>query len=157
MRALLQTVKKAMEVTHKLGGNGFVFWGGREGYSSLLNTNMKLETDNAARFLRMAAKYAKKIGFKGPLMLEPKPREPSSSQYDSDAATTHAFLLFHGLDKYNQFKLNIECNHATLAGHSCFHELTYAREHGILGSIDANTGDPQVRRLYGLLIIINDQ
>lgn len=134
-----------MDVTKALCGQGFVFWGGREGYSSLLNTNMKLETDNAARFFRMAAKYAQKIGFKGPLMLEPKPKEPSASQYDTDAATTHAFLLSHGLDKFKQFKLNIECNHATLAGHSCFHELTYASQNGILGSIDANTGDPQVK------------
>ncbi|KAH7624004.1 hypothetical protein Ndes2526B_g01256 [Nannochloris sp. 'desiccata'] len=137
-------VKKAMEVTHHLGGQGFVFWGGREGYSTLLNTNMKLETDNAARFLHMAAMYARKIGFLGSLMLEPKPKEPSKHQYDYDAATTHAFLMAHGLDKLKQFSLNIECNHATLAGHSCFHELTYASQNGILGSLDANTGDPQL-------------
>jgi xylose isomerase len=137
-------VKKAMEVTHRLGGQGFVFWGGREGYSTLLNTDMKLETDNAARFLHMAATYAKKIGFLGSLMLEPKPKEPSKHQYDYDAATTHAFLMAHGLDKLGKFSLNIECNHATLAGHSCFHELTYASQNGILGSLDANTGDPQL-------------
>jgi xylose isomerase len=137
-------VKKAMEVTHRLGGQGFVFWGGREGYSTLLNTDMKLETDNAARFLHMAANYARKIGFLGTLMLEPKPKEPSKHQYDYDAATTHAFLMAHGLDKLKQFSLNIECNHATLAGHSCFHELTYASQHGILGSLDANTGDPHL-------------
>lgn len=135
------SVKAAMEATFRLGGSGFVFWGGREGYSSLLNTDMAFETANAARFLRMAKHHAQKIGFKGSLMIEPKPQEPTKHQYDWDAATTTAFLLKYGLEK--DFKLNIECNHATLAGHSCFHELTYASESGLLGSIDANQGDPQ--------------
>lgn len=102
-------VKAAMEATHRLHGEGYVFWGGREGYSSLLNTDMALETSNMARFLRMAAKYAKHIGFRGTLMLEPKPQEPSKHQYDWDAATTRAFLLANNLEK--DFKLNIECNH----------------------------------------------
>ena len=135
------SVKAAMEATHRLGGSGFVFWGGREGYSTLLNTNMTLEMTNAARFFRMAKNYAQKIGFRGSLMIEPKPQEPTKHQYDWDASTTAAFLLRHGLER--DFKLNIECNHATLAGHSCFHELTYASESGLLGSIDANQGDPQ--------------
>lgn len=194
-------VKKAMEVTHDLGGQGYVFWGGREGYrqvypllntflskfyfpfffvsqlapapprpcnsscfslkhpscgdeslligltllcppcSTLLNTDMKLETANEARFLRMAAKHAKRIGFHGALMLEPKPQEPTKHQYSWDAATTRAFLLNNNL---KEFSLNLECNHATLAGHSCFHELVYASDHGMLSSVDANTGDPQV-------------
>lgn len=137
-------VKKAMDVVHDLGGLGFVFWGGREGYSTLLNTNMTFEQSNQARFLRLAARYANKIGFHGHLMLEPKPQEPAKHQYDFDAATTHAFLLRHRLLDGGLFGLNIECNHATLAGHSCFHELTYASEAGLLSSIDINSGDPQV-------------
>jgi xylose isomerase len=104
-------VKAAMEATHRLHGEGYVFWGGREGYSSLLNTNMALEISNMARFLRMAVKYAKHIGFRGTLMLEPKPQEPSKHQYDWDAATTRAFLMANGLEK--DFKLNIECNHVS--------------------------------------------
>jgi hypothetical protein len=131
-----------MEVTHRLGGLGYVFWGGREGYSSLLNTDMGLETANMARFLRMAADHKARLGFRGALMLEPKPQEPSKHQYDFDAATTLAFLRTHGLER--EFMLNIECNHATLAGHSCHHELEVARQHGLLASLDANTGDPQV-------------
>lgn len=135
-------VKKAMEVTHRLGGLNYVFWGGREGYSTLLNTDMALELDNLARFMKMAVKHKKKTGFKGVLLLEPKPQEPTKHQYDWDAATTHAFLLRNKLDK--EFKVNIECNHATLAGHSCIHDLTYASQYGLLGNIDANTGDPQI-------------
>ncbi|KAF8060613.1 hypothetical protein HT031_004790 [Scenedesmus sp. PABB004] len=135
-------VKKALDVTLLLGGENFVFWGGREGYSSLLNTDMALELDNLGRFMSMAAAYKKKIGFKGTLLLEPKPQEPTKHQYDWDAATTTAFLRRYGLTK--EFKLNIECNHATLSGHSCEHELETARINGLLGNIDANTGDPQV-------------
>lgn len=135
-------VKKAMEVTQELGGHQFVFWGGREGYQTLLNTDMKLELDHLASFLRMAADHKRQLGLPGPLLLEPKPQEPAKHQYDWDVATTSAFLLRHGLDK--DFKLNIECNHATLAGHSCPHELEVASMLGMLGSIDANSGDPQV-------------
>ncbi|KAI7837926.1 hypothetical protein COHA_008232 [Chlorella ohadii] len=134
-------VKKAMEVTKELGGEGYVFWGGREGYSTLLNTDLALEQGNMARFLRMAAAYKRRLKFQGQLLLEPKPQEPTKHQYDYDAATTIAFLLKHGLDK--DYKLNIECNHATLAGHSCMHELETAAAYGALGSLDANTGDPQ--------------
>ena len=132
-------VKKAIEVTHRLGGENYVFWGGREGYETLLNTDMKREQDNFARFLKMAAEYADKIGFKGQFLIEPKPKEPSTHQYDFDSATVHAFLLKHGLEK--RVKLNIETNHATLAGHTMQHELRYARENNLLGSIDANQGD----------------
>jgi xylose isomerase len=134
-------VKKAMEVTKKLNGQGYVFWGGREGYSTLLNTDLALEQANLERFLRMAAAYKRRLKFQGQLLLEPKPQEPTKHQYDFDAATAIAFLLKNGLDK--DFKLNIECNHATLAGHSCQHELETAAAYGALGSLDANTGDPQ--------------
>lgn len=134
-------VKKAMEVTHRLGGANYVFWGGREGYHTLLNTDLRLELDNMAAFLKMAAAYKKRLGFKGALLLEPKPQEPTKHQYDWDAATTLGFLRTYGLEK--EFALNIECNHATLAGHSCEHELTLAAAYGALGNIDANTGDPQ--------------
>ncbi|MGA2141783.1 MAG: xylose isomerase [Brevinematales bacterium] len=132
-------VKKALEVTLELGGENYVFWGGREGYETLLNTNLKLELDNFARFLGMAADYAKKIGFKGQFLIEPKPKEPTKHQYDFDAATVIGFLKTYGLDK--TFKLNIEVNHATLAGHTFQHELNLARINGMLGSIDANQGD----------------
>lgn len=134
-------VKKAMEVTHFLGGENYVFWGGREGYQSLLNTDMGREIDHLARFLEGAANYKKKIGFNGTLLIEPKPQEPTKHQYDWDAATAANFLRKYGL--INDFKLNIECNHATLAGHSCHHDLETARLNGLLGNIDANTGDPQ--------------
>jgi xylose isomerase len=133
-------VKKAMEVTLELGGENYVFWGGREGYETLLNTDLKLETDNFARFLGMAVDYAKKIGFKGQFLIEPKPKEPTKHQYDFDSATVIGFLKTHGLDK--SFKLNIEVNHATLAGHTFEHELRLARVNDMLGSIDANQGDP---------------
>ena len=131
-------VKKAMEVTHRLGGANYVFWGGREGYATLLNTDMKREQDHLARFLHMAADYAREIGFDGTLLIEPKPKEPTTHQYDFDAATVLAFLRGYGLDR---FKLNVECNHATLAGHTFAHELQTASDAGLLGSIDANTGD----------------
>lgn len=135
-------VKKAMEVTHYLGGENFVFWGGREGYQTLLNTDMQRELDHLARFLQAAVEHKKKIGFNGTLLIEPKPQEPTKHQYDWDAATAFAFLQKYGL--IGEFKLNIECNHATLSGHSCYHELETARINGLLGNIDANTGDPQI-------------
>ncbi|MBC7351077.1 MAG: xylose isomerase [Thermogutta sp.] len=132
-------VKKALEVTKELGGAGYVFWGGREGYQSFWNTNMKRELDNLARFLHMAVDYAKEIGFTGQFYIEPKPKEPTKHQYDFDAAACINFLRAYGLEKY--FKLNIETNHATLAGHNVEHELEYAGMQGFLGSVDANTGD----------------
>ncbi|TXG61022.1 hypothetical protein EZV62_012385 [Acer yangbiense] len=135
-------VKKAMEATHYLGGENYVFWGGREGYQTLLNTDMERELDHMARFLEAAVAYKKKIGFNGTLLIEPKPQEPTKHQYDWDAATSANFLRKYGL--IDEFKLNIECNHATLSGHSCHHELETARINGLLGNIDANTGDPQV-------------
>ncbi len=132
-------IKKAMDITHRLGGTGYVFWGGREGYETLLNTDMKREQDNMARLLTMAADYADRIGFKGDLYIEPKPKEPTKHQYDFDAATVAGFLRAYGLEK--RFKLNIEANHATLAGHTFQHELCVARVNGMFGSIDANQGD----------------
>ena len=132
-------VKKAMEITHRLGGVNYVFWGGREGYETLLNTDMALEQDNLARFLKMAVDYKNKIGFKGQLLIEPKPKEPTKHQYDFDAMTVIAFLRKYGLE--NDFKLNIEANHATLAGHTFQHDLMVSRINGVLGSIDANQGD----------------
>lgn len=132
-------VKKAIEVTHRLGGHGYTFWGGREGYATLLNTDMKRELDHLAGFMHMAVAHAKKIGFEGPFYIEPKPREPSTHQYDSDSAACLNFLREYGLTDY--FKLNIETNHATLAGHRMEHELCVASGAGMLGSIDANRGD----------------
>jgi len=132
-------VKKALECTHQLGGLGYTFWGGREGYATLLNTNMKRELDHLGAFLHMAVDHAKQIGFTGPFYIEPKPREPSTHQYDSDAAACLNFLREYGL--MDHFKLNIETNHATLAGHTMEHELTVAAGAGMLGSIDANRGD----------------
>lgn len=132
-------VKKALEITNELGGENFVFWGGREGYETLLNTDMGLELDNLARFFNMAVEYAREIGFKGQFLLEPKPKEPTKHQYDYDAAAVLAFLRKYGLEK--DFKLNIEANHATLAGHTFQHELHYARINNMLGSVDANQGD----------------
>lgn len=132
-------VKKALEITKELGGAGYVFWGGREGYSSLINTDMKRELDHLAKFLHLAVDYARKIGFKGQFYIEPKPKEPTSHQYDSDAAACLNFLREYNL--LSAFKLNIENNHATLAGHSFVHELQTAAGAGALGSIDANTGD----------------
>ena len=132
-------VKKAMEVTHELGGAGYVFWGGREGYMTLLNTDLKRELDHLARFLHMAVDYKKKIGFTGQFYIEPKPKEPTKHQYDSDAAACLNFLREFGLKEH--LKLNLETNHATLAGHSMQHELEVAAAAGALGSVDANTGD----------------
>ncbi|MEC5127472.1 xylose isomerase [Verrucomicrobiales bacterium BCK34] len=132
-------VKKAMEATKELDGLGYTFWGGREGYATLLNTNMKREIDHLAAFLHMAVDHAKKIGFEGPFYIEPKPREPSTHQYDSDAAACLNFLREY--DLMDRFRLNIETNHATLAGHTMEHELTVAANAGMLGSIDANRGD----------------
>ncbi|MCK9480055.1 MAG: xylose isomerase [Firmicutes bacterium] len=132
-------VKKAMEATKELGGQNYVFWGGREGYETLLNTDMKLELENYARFLQMAVDYAKEIGFEGQFLIEPKPKEPTKHQYDFDTATVIAFLKTYGLDKH--FKMNIEANHATLAGHTFQHELATARINNMFGSIDANQGD----------------
>jgi len=132
-------VKKAMEVTHELGGEGYTFWGGREGYQTLLNTDMKREQEHLARFLHLAVDYKKKIGFKGQFYIEPKPKEPTKHQYDSDAAACLNFL--REFDLLPHFKLNIETNHATLAGHTVQHELETAGAAGALGSIDANTGD----------------
>ena len=132
-------VKKAMEITHELGGENYVFWGGREGYQTILNTDMKRELDHMAKFLQMAVDYKKNIGFKGTLLIEPKPKEPTKHQYDFDAATVMGFLNHYDLNK--EFKLNIEANHATLAGHDFEHELELASRYGMLGSIDANIGD----------------
>ena len=132
-------IKKALEVTHRLGGEGYTFWGGREGYATLWNTNMKRELDHLAQMLHMAVDHAKKIGFTGQFYIEPKPREPSTHQYDSDSAACLNFLREYGLKDH--LKLNIETNHATLAGHTMRHELEVAAAAGALGSIDANTGD----------------
>ena len=132
-------VKRAMDWTHELGGQGYVFWGGREGYTTLLNTDLKREMDNLGRFLHMAVDYKKKIGFKGPFFIEPKPKEPTKHQYDSDAAACLNFLREYGLLEH--FQLNIEVNHAWLAGKTMEHELEVAGCAGALGSIDANMGD----------------
>jgi xylose isomerase len=135
-------VKKALEVTKDLNGAGYTFWGGREGYSTLLNTDMKRELDHLARFFHMAVDYKKQIGFGGTFYIEPKPMEPTKHQYDSDAAACLNFLRTYELLPH--FKLNLETNHATLAGHEMMHELEVAIGAGVLGSIDANTGDPQL-------------
>ena len=132
-------VKKAIDITKKFGGENYVFWGGREGYETLLNTNTALEQDNYARFLQMAVDYAKKIGFTGQFLIEPKPKEPTKHQYDFDTMTVLGFLRKYNLQDH--FKMNIEANHATLAGHTFQHELNMARINGVLGSIDANQGD----------------
>ena len=132
-------VKKALDVTVKLGGRGYVFWGGREGYETLLNTDVKFELENVASLMRMAVEYGRSIGFTGDFYIEPKPKEPMKHQYDFDAATAVGFLRQHGL--YKDFKLNIEANHATLAGHTFQHDLRIAAINGMLGSIDANQGD----------------
>ena len=132
-------VKKALEITHRLNGAGYTFWGGREGYETLLNTDMKLEQDNFARLLHMAVDYAKEIGFTGQFYIEPKPKEPTKHQYDYDSATVISFLRKY--DLVDHFKLNIETNHATLSGHTLQHELRIAFDQGLLGSVDANQGD----------------
>ncbi|MBV6884288.1 MULTISPECIES: xylose isomerase [Xanthomonas] len=139
-RAAVQ-VKAAIDATVELGGENYVFWGGREGYACLHNTQMKREQDNMARFLTLARDYGRAIGFKGNFLIEPKPMEPMKHQYDFDSATVIGFLRQHGLDQ--DFKLNIEANHATLSGHSFEHDLQVASDAGLLGSIDANRGNPQ--------------
>ncbi len=133
-------VKKGLEIGKELGAENYVFWGGREGYETLLNTDMGLELDNLGRFFNMAVDYAKEIGFDAQFLIEPKPKEPTSHQYDFDVASGYAFLQKYGLQ--DQFKFNIEANHATLAGHTFEHELHYARVNGLLGSVDANQGHP---------------
>ena len=134
-------VRAMMGITQRLGGTNYVLWGGREGYDTLLNTDLAREGDQLARFLHLVAEHKHKIGFQGQLLIEPKPMEPTKHQYDYDSATVHGFLVRNGLE--GEFQLNIEANHATLAGHSFHHEVAYAVAHGILGSIDANRGDPQ--------------
>ncbi|HWA18683.1 MAG TPA: xylose isomerase [Devosia sp.] len=134
-------VKNVLEITHQLGGSNYVLWGGREGYETLLNTNVKQELDQAARFLTLVIEHAKKIGFKGTILIEPKPQEPSKHQYDYDVATVYGFLKTYGLEK--EVKVNIEVGHAFLAGHTFEHELHLARSLGILGSVDANRNDLQ--------------
>lgn len=133
-------IKKALELTVKLGGRGYVFWGGREGYETLLNTDVKFEQENIANLMHLAVDYGRKIGFTGDFYIEPKPKEPMKHQYDFDAATAIGFLRQYGLDK--DFKMNIEANHATLAGHTFEHDLRISSINGMLGSIDANQGDP---------------
>ncbi len=134
-------VRHAMEATHRLGGENYVFWGGREGYDTLLNTRVGQEMDQLARMLKLAVEHKNKIGFKGTLLIEPKPHEPTKHQYDRDTATVYGFLKRHGLE--NEIKVNIETNHATLAGNAMDHEIATAFALGIFGSIDANRGDPQ--------------
>ncbi len=143
-RAAVQ-VKAAIDATVELGGEHYVFWGGREGYASLVNTDMKRELEHFARFLTLARDYGRSVGFKGFFFIEPKPMEPMKHQYDFDSATVAGFLQKHGLDK--DFKLNIEANHATLSGHTFEHDLQVASDHGLLGSIDANRA---MRRTAGI-------
>jgi xylose isomerase len=134
-------VRHMLDATHRLGGQNYVLWGGREGYETMLNTRLRHEGDQLARFLTMVAEYKHRIGFPGLLLLEPKPQEPTKHQYDYDCATVHGFL-----DRYDllgEYHVNIEVNHATLSGHSFHHEVAYAVDHGIFGSVDANRGDPQ--------------
>lgn len=135
-------VKQMLDVTHSLGGENYVLWGGREGYDTLLNTDLRREGDQLGRFMASVVEYKHKIGFKGTLLIEPKPHEPMTYQYDHDCATVYAFLQQY--DLLGEFKLNIEANHATLSGHSFAHELRYASAHGLLGSVDFNRGDPQL-------------
>jgi xylose isomerase len=134
-------VKVMLEVTKRLGGANYVLWGGREGYETLLNTDLRREEDQLARFLALVAEHKARIGFDGQLLIEPKPQEPTKHQYDYDSATVHGFLVRHGLE--GEYKVNIEANHATLAGHSFHHDVAYAVGAGIFGSIDANRGDYQ--------------
>jgi xylose isomerase len=134
-------VRDALEATHRLDGANYVLWGGREGYETLLNTRLRREADQLARFLELVANHKRDLGFTGTLLIEPKPQEPTKHQYDYDCATVHGFLERY--DLVDEFRVNIEANHATLAGHSFHHEVAYAVEHGLLGSIDANRGDPQ--------------
>jgi len=131
-----------LEATHRLGGENYVLWGGREGYETLLNTDLRQELDQLGRFLTMVVEHKHKIGFGGTLLIEPKPREPTKHQYDFDTATVYGFLRRYGLE--NELKVNIEANHATLAGKSFEHEIATALALGIFGSIDLNRGDPQL-------------
>ncbi len=135
-------VGQALEATHRLGGSNYVLWGGREGYETLLNTDLRRESDQLGRFMRLVVEHKYRIGFKGALLIEPKPHEPTKHQYDHDAAAVHAFLQKY--DLVDEIRLNIEVNHATLAGHSFQHEVAYAIANDIFGSIDANRGDPQL-------------
>ena len=135
-------VRKALETTQRLRGANYVLWGGREGYDTLLNTDLRRELDQLGRFMTLVVEHKHRIGFGGTLLIEPKPMEPTKHQYDFDAAAVYAFLQKFGLER--EIKLNIEANHATLAGHSFQHELSYALANGILGSIDVNRGDPQL-------------
>ncbi len=134
-------VRNMLEATHRLGGESYVLWGGREGYETLLNTRLRQEADQLARFLHLVVEHKNKIGFKGQLFLEPKPQEPTKHQYDYDCSTVHGFLERY--DLLGEYFVNIEVNHATLSGHSFHHEVRYAIENGIFGSVDANRGDPQ--------------
>ena len=134
-------VKHALEATHRLGGENYVLWGGREGYETLLNTDLKRESDQLARFLTLVAEHKRTIGFEGMLLIEPKPQEPTKHQYDYDSQSVHGFLERY--DLADEYRVNIEANHATLAGHSFHHEVAYAVDAGIFGSIDANRGDYQ--------------
>jgi xylose isomerase len=134
-------VKKALEATHRLGGANYVLWGGREGYDTLLNTDLRRETEQLGRFLTLVVEHKHKIGFPGTLLVEPKPMEPAKHQYDFDAAAVHAFLRRFGLER--EIALNVEVNHATLAGKSFVHEIAYAAANELLGSVDVNRGDPQ--------------
>ena len=135
-------VKEMLDATHRLGGENYVLWGGREGYETLLNTNMAQELEQMGRFLSLVVEYKHKIGFRGTILIEPKPREPAKHQYDFDSATVYAFLRRFGLEK--EIKVNIEANHATLSGHSFEHEIATALAYDIFGSIDLNRGDPQL-------------
>jgi xylose isomerase len=158
-------VKHAIAATKELGGENYVFWGGREGYETLLNTNMKKEQEQMASFFHMAVDYAKEIGFTGQFLIEPKPKEPTKHQYDFDSATVLSFLKTYGLE--DSFKINVEANHATLAGHTFEHDLAVASNAGKLGSIDVNRGDPQLgwdtdqfptdlySNTYAMLIVLN--
>jgi len=134
-------VKHALEATHRLGGANYVLWGGREGYETLLNTDLAKEADQLARFLSLVAEHKHYIGFEGTLLLEPKPQEPTKHQYDYDSQSVHGFLDRYGLS--DEYRVNIEVNHATLSGHSFHHEVAYAIANGIFGSVDANRGDYQ--------------
>lgn len=131
-----------MNATHQLGGENYVLWGGREGYETLLNTDLRQEREQIGRFMQLVVEHKHKIGFKGTLLIEPKPQEPTKHQYDYDASTVYGFLKQFGLEK--EIKLNIEANHATLAGHSFHHEIATAIALGLFGSVDANRGDPQL-------------
>jgi len=134
------TIKHCIDVTKQLGGSNYVLWGGREGYETLLNTDMKQELEQMARMLKLVVEYKHKIGFKGQILVEPKPKEPTAHQYDFDVATVYGFLKKHGLE--SEVKLNLEANHALLAGHTFEHEIATAVDLGILGSLDINRGDP---------------